>query len=50
MNDGFSLAWNLGIIFLGIPNCTICENWGSERKGVCVMGLKTILFSLISNC
>ena len=48
-NDGLSLAWDLGIIFLDIPNCPICENWGSKKKGVCVMGLKNTLLSLISS-
>ena len=24
-NDGLSLAWDLGIIFLGIPNFAICN-------------------------
>ena len=32
-NKGLNLAWNLGVIFLGVPNHTGCENCGGGGGG-----------------
>ena len=26
-NVGLSLAWDIGVIFLGVPDCAICDFW-----------------------
>ena len=32
-NKGLNLAWNLGVIFLGVPNHTGCEDCGAGGGG-----------------
>ena len=24
-NEGLSLAWDIGVIFIDVPNCAVCE-------------------------
>ena len=50
-NKGLSLAWDLGVTFLAMPNHTGCENCGrgGREKRICMMDFKNTLFPLINS-
>ena len=55
-NKGLNLAWNLGVIFLGVPNHTGCENCGGgggsgggREKRMWMIDFKSTLFPLINS-
>ena len=43
-NDGLSLAWDLGIIFLDISNCVVREFW---KKNFFNLGFKGVIVKCV---